>query len=370
MSTCSGDMPCSTASVSNTDRLAILVVDDSQTNLLAFRSLLEPLGHEIVVASSGHEAIECARRQDFAVILLDLMMPTLDGMGTLLRLRELEYAAHTPVIFLTAYDPARPTMEEAYALGALDFITKPVPVELLRAKVSAFASFQLQRRELARTAAALQAKDRQIQVLAHDLRNPISLIQLAAHSLERGAQDQSGHAKRILRATGRMQWLVENLLQFARAAVREVVPIRVRFDLSALCLAILEDMQTLYPTVVFHHELTSGMEGCWDRQQLEQAIGNLLSNAARYGRGEVSIGLVCDEQVATLTISNKSDVIPPDRMEKLFAPFVRGSTERGGVGLGLYIVKQVALAHGGEVVGHSDEAGTRFSLSLPRSLSD
>jgi CheY-like chemotaxis protein len=118
----------------------VLSVDDTPANLYAVRALLEPMGHTVVDASSGAEALDLARAEEFAVVLLDVMMPEMDGMETLRRLRTIVSARHTPVILVTARDVNLSEIEQAYALGAVDYISKPVPGEILRGKVNALAS--------------------------------------------------------------------------------------------------------------------------------------------------------------------------------------------------------------------------------------
>jgi CheY-like chemotaxis protein len=118
----------------------ILLVDDLRPNLLAITALLEPLGHEIVEATSGAKALEIAEREEFAVILLDIMMPRMDGFEVLERLHLIPLAHHTPVILQTAYDLDRDAIERAYTLGAVDYVRKPTPPSLLRGKVGALAS--------------------------------------------------------------------------------------------------------------------------------------------------------------------------------------------------------------------------------------
>ena len=127
----------------------ILIVDDRPENLLAFRVILEELGEELVMAHSGTEAVERVASEDFAVILLDVHMPDMDGFETARLIRNNERAASTPIIFLTAYaDDLHEA--EAYSHGAVDFIETPVVPELLRSKVRVFAECFRMREELNR----------------------------------------------------------------------------------------------------------------------------------------------------------------------------------------------------------------------------
>jgi hypothetical protein len=144
----------------------VLVIDDYPANLLAFRAALEPLGLRIVTASTGAEGVACANRDDFAVILLDLRMPTMDGLATAAVLKRSERARRTPIIFLTASDDGTAVARaKAYTTGAVDFLVKPVDPEILRSKVSVFAELWRLRAQEARQAAE-QSSLRELSMLS------------------------------------------------------------------------------------------------------------------------------------------------------------------------------------------------------------
>jgi putative two-component system response regulator len=130
---------------------SVLVVDDNEGKRLAVRAMLAPLGHAVVEADSGRAALEAVARQSFAVILLDVVMPILDGYETAKLLRQRSQSQDTPIIFLTAFRRDETETASAYANGAVDFIFTPVLAEVLRAKVSAFVHLFLQSQELQRS---------------------------------------------------------------------------------------------------------------------------------------------------------------------------------------------------------------------------
>src|SRR3954447_11234512 len=117
---------------------AVLVVDDSSSNLLAIEAALRDLGGEIVQAHSGSEALRLLLERDFAVVLLDVQMPSLSGLDTARLIRERRRSKHTPIIFITAHDRDDRDVLAAYQLGAVDFLFKPIAVEVLRAKAGVF----------------------------------------------------------------------------------------------------------------------------------------------------------------------------------------------------------------------------------------
>ncbi|HEY2411457.1 MAG TPA: PAS domain S-box protein [Pirellulaceae bacterium] len=129
----------------------ILLVDDQRANLLALRSMLDDLGEVLVEATSGEEAIRRVKENDFAVILLDVQMPELDGFDTAKQIRAANAGRPTPIIFVTSYDEDRPSLERAYALGAVDYLVKPVTPLVLRAKVSSFVELYKERERARRS---------------------------------------------------------------------------------------------------------------------------------------------------------------------------------------------------------------------------
>jgi PAS domain S-box-containing protein len=134
----------------------ILLVDDQPANLLALEAILEDLGQELVRAASGEQALEVLDQQDFAVILLDVRMPGLDGFETAERIRGRDRSRHTPIIFLTAHDTDQFPAAEAYRLGAVDYLVKPLVPEIVRAKVAAFVELFAEKQQARRQAEQLR----------------------------------------------------------------------------------------------------------------------------------------------------------------------------------------------------------------------
>src|SRR5690349_11052326 len=158
------------------EKVKILLVDDQPDNLLSAEAVLESLGEEIIKAESGRQALRHLLDQDFAVILLDVMMPGMDGLETASLIRQRERSRHTPIIFLTALGKSEEHLFRGYDVGAVDYLFKPIVPEVLRSKVAVFAELHrksrllkrhtelLQRRnvELERAMAELEKADREI----------------------------------------------------------------------------------------------------------------------------------------------------------------------------------------------------------------
>ena len=141
-------------------KASVLLVDDRSANLLALRTLLDEMGYPLVEAGSGEEALRLMDGEEFAVVLLDVQMPTMDGFETATRIREQSRYGQTPIIFITAHDETRVTVERAYALGAVDFLMKPLIPVVLRAKVAGFVELFLKTEQVKEQAERLRQAER------------------------------------------------------------------------------------------------------------------------------------------------------------------------------------------------------------------
>src|ERR1700736_128195 len=137
------------------ERVKILIVDDRPANLLALQGILEDLGQELVKADSGKEALRRILNDDFAVILLDVKMPEMDGFETATLIRERERSRHTPILFITAHKDDEHLFRGYYA-GAVDFLYKPINPEVLRSKVSVFVDLSRKNEQLRQHAHILE----------------------------------------------------------------------------------------------------------------------------------------------------------------------------------------------------------------------
>jgi signal transduction histidine kinase len=338
----------------------VLAVDDYPINLSALSVILEPLGVTIETAGSGVDALEKASQREFAAILLDVRMPGMDGLETLRRLRQLPTAHLTPVTLLTAHELEPEALAQLQGMGMVDYILKPIAPVILRSKVAALI-------ELYQFRATLAAKDRHIAMLAHDLQSPLSAIALAAtflNGVELAARPRTA-VDRVTKSVRRMSEMVRNLTDFARAGQGSISVTRQRVELRALCQEAADELQGLDTGRVelrFEDELS----GEWDRARLMQAVGNLLGNAMRYGAGVVTVSGRAAGASVELTVHNHGTPIPADFLPVMFEPFQRGAKDRAGLGLGLYIVREIVRAHGGDIsVASTAESGTTFTIRLP-----
>src|SRR5580658_10150536 len=162
----------------------ILLVDDQADNLLSAGAVLETLGEEVVKAESGREALRHLLDQDFAVIVLDVMMPEMDGFETAALIRQRERSRHTPIIFLTALGRNDAHIRRGYTLGAVDYLTKPFVPEILRAKVAVFVELHRKSRLLANQSQLLERQNSELQAAIHRSWRAEEEIKALNHHLE------------------------------------------------------------------------------------------------------------------------------------------------------------------------------------------
>ena len=365
---------------------SILVVDDNPANLLALDAVLDRLGHRVVQALSGRVACERVEREEFAVILLDVQMPIMDGFQTLERLNQLPNGRNTPVIFMTALHQDMTAAHRGYAAGAIDYIIKPFDPDLLRAKVNSLVSLyrrgaELKRRaeiialkeieaaraqaEVSRADEASRLKDRYIGILGHDLRNPLTAITNSAHLLLRSSELNDRHrnsAARILRASERMAQMIRDVLDFTRGQLGGGIPVEpTPTSLAEICHRVVDETKAVNPQREIVLATQGDLNGEWDAPRLEQVVSNLVANAVHHGQGQILVEAVGEQSQIILRVHNGGPPIPADELPTLFEAFStsRKGRRTDGLGLGLYIVKEIVRAHGGTVqVASTPEEGT------------
>ncbi|HEY0096151.1 MAG TPA: ATP-binding protein, partial [Archangium sp.] len=221
-----------------------------------------------------------------------------------------------------------------------------------------------------------ELREQLIGVLGHDLRNPLNAISASAYLLQRTEEMSDGSQRaveRIRTSAARMARMLSDILDFARSSVGGGLPVlRERVNLHDIARGALEELQVAHPGRRLELVVHGDGWGWWDADRLAQVVGNLVSNALHHGRQDTPVRVEVRDAgpEVLLSVHNEGEPIEPELQAKLFQPFRRGTTGKAGtrsVGLGLYIVRQVAHAHGGDVTVHSAEgAGTTFTVRLPR----
>lgn len=348
-----------------------LLVDDLEENLLVLEATLRRPGLDLVLARSGREALELLLVHEFALAIIDVQMPEMDGFELAELMRGAERTRSIPIIFLTAGIRDGKNLFAGYQAGAVDFLFKPFDTDILKHKTHTFLELYEQRRELAET---LRLNEELVAIVSHDLRTPLSAILMAADIVRSSAQEPAAlkAAERIESSGRRMTRIIQDLLDLSRARLGSGIPIqRATVDLVALAKKAVAEVRATAPHCEIEMKSDTHLEGSWDGPRLEQVLTNLLANAVRHGNGSVVEVTVarCSPEDAAISVHN-AGVIKPEARASLFEAFQQrpDRDKREGLGLGLYIVDQIVHAHGGKVsVESSAQGGTTFQVTLPTS---
>ncbi|HEY8966898.1 MAG TPA: ATP-binding protein [Candidatus Methylacidiphilales bacterium] len=383
----------------NRDKVKILLVDDEISNLVSMEAALECLGQDIVKAKSGEEALGYLLKEDFAVVLLDGMMPGLDGFETAELIRQRPRCRSTPIIFVTGSYVSEEMMFRGYSRGAVDYLLKPASPGILRAKVEAFIELARVRRQLEnevddkiRIAAKvsklnldLEHKNRELQTantnleafsysVAHDLRGPLSQIVGHLGIVEMSQPDLKPEVaeslEKVSKAAFRMEEMIRDMLDFARAG-RAAVEFR-PVDLNALVEEVRrDDLQTEGRNIVWEVARLPEVKG--DRSLLRQVLANLLSNAVKYTghkpQAKIEVGWSDGGGTATVFVRDNGAGFDMKDAAKLFGVFQRlhSNEEFEGTGIGLSTVRSIVEKHGGKCWAEGETGkGSVFYFSLPR----
>jgi signal transduction histidine kinase len=362
----------------------VVVIDDRRANLVATEALLQPLGYRVLLADNAEDGLAYALSEEVALVIADVRMPGVDGLEMLTRLRQRGEARKTPVVFLSGYSYDSDQARRAYALGAVDYIVKPIDPDILRAKIAALVTLFEQEREIERRGRAIRVseretaeakdtvreKDRHIGVLGHDLRNPLFGIVAGLNVLARSnnlSEAERATVARMLRSGDRMATMIRDLLDYTRTSLGAFPHNPVPMDLMTVCEAAIDELRSIHPDRTITCEFTGNAEGNWDPVRLQQVVSNLVGNALEHSESMVSVRVEAGTHDVVLSVRNDGEPIPPDVLPILFEPFRRGDRSPNGLGLGLFIVREIIRRHGGTInVRSSPDAGTTFVSRWPR----
>jgi len=337
----------------------VLFVEDDIGKRYVIARQLRAEGFDIIEAATGAEGL-AKLSPDLDIAILDMRLPDMYGSDICRRIKENPQTASIMVLelsgtFATPHDRAR-----GLELGADAYLVHPVELVELVATLRALLRLRKAERERERH------RELFLGTVGHDLRNPLQTILTATQVL--AASQVLGSAERrvvstIERTAERMRRLIDQLLTFTQGAAGGVPVQRQLVDLGDLARATVREHAVNHDIVV-----VSELDGPTplDPERVTQLIDNLVTNAVRYGAGRVTVRLARDGDRAVIAVHNSGAPIPPAKLATLFDPYQRATSSKGGVGLGLYIVDQIARAHGGSVqVTSTPEAGTTFTVWLP-----
>ena len=404
-------------------RIRILIVDDRPDNLLSIETILENENYEIVKATSGKAALKILLTQhDFTLILMDVQMPDMNGFETASLIYQREKLKHIPIIFITAHNYNDEHVFEGYKVGAIDYIYKPINPELLRFKVGVFAEMYqknhqllLQERKLKQMnanlakeieerriseekvrllnqqllennrslKATIEELDRFAYVASHDLQEPLRKILVFSDKLlstqrQHVTEEMQRYMEKIMKASERMQKLINDLLTFSRqddnaAGFTEV-------KLNDLISDVLSDMEVEIEKHAAQIKVDV-LPTLWaNPSSMRQLFQNLISNGIKFRKpGEVPVvSVYCSSANAPLLDGADSfcRIVVEDNgigfnqkyAEEIFVVFKRLHSyhEYEGTGVGLSICKKIIDKHGGKISAESKAGeGARFYIDLP-----
>lgn len=375
----------------------ILVVDDKNENLVAFRAILENANYDVVTSSSGVDALKHLMKNEVSLILMDVQMPEINGFETARLVRQRQKFADLPILFISATQLSDEFVKQGYASEGYDYITKPVDSEILINKVDLFRRLYLQQKLLeernkaveernralvnnANLESASRAKDNFLASVSHELRTPLTAI-LGYCELMRSSElpEEVQASLDAIKLAGESQLaLVNDLLDLSKIQAGRFSIEREPFSLDALVIE-LESMYGYRSSAVsftIENELVSEYQLLGDSARIRQILINLLSNAFKFteeGGVTLKIKRVLDQ--LQFVVTDTGIGVAPENLNKLFNQFEQIdqtiTKKFGGTGLGLAISQSLAEMMSGEIRANSRYGeGSEFTLSIPYEQSE
>jgi signal transduction histidine kinase len=385
----------------------ILIVDDLPENLLALDALIRQEGRAIHQALCGEAALALLLQHEFALAVLDVQMPGMNGFELAEIMRSTERTRHIPIVFVSAAGQELNYAFKGYETGAVDFLHKPLDTHAVRSKVNVFVDLYLQRRavkeqfealeqahrtqqdtlEQLRTAQtelqrAVRMRDDFLSVVSNELRSPLNALFLETQArkieLDKAASGEvdvsalRNCADRDQRQIESMVKVIDDMLDMARLR-------RGRLTIRPRPMELVQLVQRVAQTLPARLDMADtkvalqGPEavfGTWDAFRIEQVVVNLLTNALRYGQGRpVAITVSADSHTARVDVRDQGIGIAPQDQQRIFGQFERAVDDQvaTGLGLGLFITREIVDSHGGTITLRSTPGqGSVFSVQLPR----
>ena len=369
--------------ISDTDR--ILVVDDSPDNVFLIQTILEEEGYAIATAEDGASALAQIEQSPPDLVLLDVMMPGMDGFEVTKRIRQNTKLSFIPILLITAHD--KPSVAQGLDMGADDFIRKPVEVDELMARVRSL--LRLKHSVDERDQIARQRED-YVSRLTHDLRTPLVAADRMLALFSQGALGEMSPTMQeaivtMARSNQNLLQMVNTLLEVYRFEAGRKTLSFMPVDLRQLLQEVIKELtplsleKKLSLQAEFDDKTQIG-KVMGDRLELHRLFTNLIGNAIKFtDAGEVTVclhsslapaNIAAKQQSSSnyvaIEIADTGQGIDPDEQAVLFERFRQGSHKRSGSGLGLYLSRRIAEAHQGTIQLKSELGkGSVFTVYLP-----
>ena len=384
----------------------LLIVDDLPENLLALEALIKREDRTVFKALSADEALSLLLQHEFALAILDVQMPGMDGFQLAELMRSTEKTKNIPIVFVSAAGRELNYAFKGYESGAVDFLHKPLDIHAVKSKVNVFVDLYRQRKAVKLQLEALEESRREQEVLlnrlqatqadlehavrmrddfmsivSHEVRTPLNGLiletQLRKLHLAKGnasaftMEKLNAMVERDERQIQSLIRLIEDMLDVSRIRTGKLSIRPQPFDLSELVRQLLENYAAQIAAAESSISLIADdpVIGVWDEFRIEQVISNLLTNALRYGaRKPVTVKVFSDNGRACVEVTDQGIGITPENQKRIFQQFERVSANHAvaGLGLGLFISEQIVLAHGGQIEVESEVGqGSTFRVCLP-----
>ncbi|WP_311886805.1 MULTISPECIES: hybrid sensor histidine kinase/response regulator [unclassified Pseudomonas] len=384
----------------------LLIVDDLPENLLALEALIKREDRTVYKALSADEALSLLLQHEFAMAILDVQMPGMNGFELAELMRGTEKTKNIPIIFVSAAGRELNYAFKGYESGAVDFLHKPLDIHAVKSKVNVFVDLYRQSKAMKQQLEALEQARREqeallqrlqstqleleqavrmrddfMSIVAHEVRTPLNGLILETQLRKMHlARDNAAaftldkmHAMvdRDERQIKSLIRLIEDMLDVSRIRTGKLSIRPSRFDLVQLVSNLLQNFAQQIEAAETEVSFTAPapVEGNWDEFRIEQVVTNLLTNALRYGgRSPIQVRVYREDDEARVEVQDRGIGISQENQKRIFQQFERVSAKTvvAGLGLGLFISEQIVAAHGGSIVVESEiNEGALFRVCLP-----
>ncbi len=341
----------------------ILAVDDIPDNLLLVQLALEQEGYHVVLAHNGETALKQIKQSPPSLILLDVMMPGMDGYEVTRRIRQDKNIPFIPILLVTAREES--SLVEGLDAGADEFVRKPFQIDELQARV----------RSMLRLKETIDQRENFVSCLTHDLRTPLVAANRMLDLLKQEAFgdvtcEQKEAIANIVSSNQNMLEMLNTLLEAHHYELGQKNLSFIPVDLRQLILEVFTELEPLAKEkkIELQHNLADNVTKIQgDRLELRRVITNLIGNAIKFtDTGGVKISLSQKNSEVILQVEDSGIGISPEDRKAIFQRYHQGNHRRAGKGLGLYLCQQIIHAHQGELTVRSQLGkGTTFTVTIP-----